>query len=95
MADKKKRIGFVVGNYHTDHPIRLVHMIWHLQALSQRIKTACDAYNAHSNRPYYLEISVVCATGTVQRREEWESLAAKADEALYAAKKNRRAFVVR
>ena len=26
----KKRIGFVVGNYHTDHPSRLVHMIWEL-----------------------------------------------------------------
>lgn len=66
-----------------------------LQELSQRIRSACDAYNAISNRPYYLEISVGCATGTVQRREEWEALAAKADEALYAAKKNRRAFVVR
>ena len=27
---KKKRIGFVVGNYHTDHPGRLVHAIWEL-----------------------------------------------------------------
>ena len=25
-----KKIGFVVGNYHTDHPGRLVHMIWEL-----------------------------------------------------------------
>ena len=66
-----------------------------LQKLIQRIKAACDEYNALSNRPYYLEISVGCATGTVQRREEWEALVAKADEALYAAKKNRRAFVVR
>ena len=26
----KKRVGFVVGNYHTDHPSRLVHIIWEL-----------------------------------------------------------------
>ena len=30
MQKKKKRIGFVVGNYHTDHPGRLVHTIWEL-----------------------------------------------------------------
>ena len=30
MGTGKKRIGFVVGNYHTDHPSRLVHMIWEL-----------------------------------------------------------------
>jgi len=28
--NEKKKIGFVVGNYHTDHPSRLVHMIWEL-----------------------------------------------------------------
>jgi len=27
MKGTKKKIGFVVGNYHTDHPGRLVHMI--------------------------------------------------------------------
>jgi len=27
VKDTKKKIGFVVGNYHTDHPGRLVHMI--------------------------------------------------------------------
>jgi len=67
----------------------------YLQELCQRIKADCDAHNQLSDRPYYLEISVGYATGTVQRREEWEALAVKADEALYAAKKNRRAFVVR
>ena len=30
METGKKRIGFVVGNYHTDHPSRLVHTIWEL-----------------------------------------------------------------
>ncbi len=30
MKETKKKIGFVVGNYHTDHPGRLVHMIWNL-----------------------------------------------------------------
>ena len=30
MGTPKKRIGFVVGNYHTDHPSRLVHTIWDL-----------------------------------------------------------------
>ena len=30
MENRKKRIGFVVGNYHTDHPGRLVHTIWNL-----------------------------------------------------------------
>ncbi len=30
MTSGKKRIGFVVGNYHTDHPSRLVHAIWQL-----------------------------------------------------------------
>lgn len=30
METRKKRIGFVVGNYHTDHPSRLVHSIWEL-----------------------------------------------------------------
>lgn len=30
MGFRKKRIGFVVGNYHTDHPSRLVSMIWEL-----------------------------------------------------------------
>ena len=28
MGARKKRIGFVVGNYHTDHPGRLVNLIW-------------------------------------------------------------------
>jgi hypothetical protein len=28
MGARKKRIGFVVGNYHTDHPSRLVNLIW-------------------------------------------------------------------
>lgn len=28
--NRKKRVGFVVGNYHTDHPSRLVHTIWEL-----------------------------------------------------------------
>ena len=30
MSKKKMRIGFVVGNYHTDHPGRLVRNIWEL-----------------------------------------------------------------
>ncbi len=30
MGNRKKRIGLVVGNYHTDHPSRLVHTIWKL-----------------------------------------------------------------
>ncbi len=30
MAIRKKRIGFLVGNYHTDHPSRMVHMVWKL-----------------------------------------------------------------
>ena len=30
MNGKKTRVGFVVGNYHTDHPSRLVHQIWEL-----------------------------------------------------------------
>ena len=30
MGTPKKRIGFVIGNYHTDHPKRLVHTIWEL-----------------------------------------------------------------
>ena len=30
MGSEKKRIGFVVGNYHTDHPSRLVHSMWEL-----------------------------------------------------------------
>lgn len=30
MKNTKKRVGFVVGNYHTDHPSRLVHRIWQL-----------------------------------------------------------------
>ncbi len=30
MGSRKKRIGFVVGNYHTDHPSRMVRMIWEL-----------------------------------------------------------------
>lgn len=30
MENGKKRIGFVVGNYHTDHPSRLVRTIWEL-----------------------------------------------------------------
>ena len=30
MSGKKTRVGFLVGNYHTDHPSRLVHQIWAL-----------------------------------------------------------------
>ena len=30
MGTGKKRVGFVVGNYHTDHPSRLVQIIWEL-----------------------------------------------------------------
>lgn len=30
MGIRKKRVGLVVGNYHTDHPSRLVHTIWKL-----------------------------------------------------------------
>ena len=30
LENGRKRIGFVVGNYHTDHPSRLVDMIWQL-----------------------------------------------------------------
>ncbi len=30
MGIRTKRIGFVVGNYHTDHPTRMVRMIWEL-----------------------------------------------------------------
>lgn len=30
METRKKRIGFVIGNYHTDHPSRLVYTIWEL-----------------------------------------------------------------
>lgn len=66
-----------------------------LQKWVGRIKEACNAYNETSERPYFLEISVGYATGTVQSREEWEALAARADEALYEAKKQRRDFVIR
>ncbi len=30
MKIRKKRIGFMIGNYHTDHPIRMVRLIWEL-----------------------------------------------------------------
>ena len=66
-----------------------------LQKQLRRIKARCDAYNEHSERPYFLEISAGYAIGTVQSREDWEALAARADEALYEAKKTRRDFVIR
>lgn len=61
----------------------------------RRIKAQCDDYNAHSERPYFLEISMGYAVGTVQSREDWEALASRADSELYLAKKTRRDFVLR
>ncbi len=66
-----------------------------LQEWIRRVKARCDAYNETSERPYFLEISLGYAMGTVQTREEWEALAGRADEALYEAKKSRRDFVIR
>lgn len=66
-----------------------------LKKLVRRIKAKCDDYNAHSERPYFLEISVGFAIGTAQSREDWEALAARADGELYEAKKSRRDFVLR
>lgn len=66
-----------------------------LRARVRQIREACDAYNRTSERPYFLEISMGYAIGAAQSREDWEALAARADEALYEAKKSRRAFVVR
>ncbi len=61
----------------------------------RRIKARCDRYNEQSERPYFLEISLGYAIGTAQTREDWEALAARADEKLYEAKKQRRDFVIR
>ena len=66
-----------------------------LNSLVRRVKQRCDAFNERSELPYFLEISLGFATGTVQSREEWEALAAEADKALYEAKKSRRDFVIR
>ena len=66
-----------------------------LKKLIRRIKERCDDYNKYSERPYFLEISLGYAVGTVQTREEWEALASRADEALYEDKKQRRDFVLR
>lgn len=66
-----------------------------IQEQLRGIRDACDEYNRTSERPYFLEISVGYAIGTVQSREDWEALAARADEGLYEAKKTRRDFVLR
>ena len=61
----------------------------------RRIREACDRYNEHSERPYFLEISSGFAIGEAQSREDWEALAVRADAELYEAKKQRRDFVLR
>ena len=66
-----------------------------LQEKANEIKQRCDAYNERSERPYFLEISVGYAVGPARTRKDWEALAARADEALYEAKKLRRDFVIR
>lgn len=66
-----------------------------LRALAGRVRAQCEEYNRCSERPYFLEISVGFAAGSVQSREDWEALAAVADKALYEAKKTRRGFVLR
>lgn len=66
-----------------------------LQHWIKRIKERCDEYNATSERPYFLEISLGYAIGEAQSREDWEALAVQADEQLYEAKKLRRDFVIR
>ena len=66
-----------------------------LEEQVRQIRALCDAFNENSGKPYFVEISAGIAVDRVRTLEEWEELAARADQDLYEAKETRREFVIR
>lgn len=66
-----------------------------LEDIAKQVKDACEAYNAVSGKPYYLGISVGCAPFDNAESVDLSAELKRADNALYEAKKLRRANVVR
>ena len=66
-----------------------------IAAIEEKIHRACDEFNAISDKPYYVEISVGCHAFRTPEYEEFNSVMEIADGILYEAKKKRRPSVIR
>lgn len=66
-----------------------------IAAIEEKIHRACDEFNAISDKPYYVEISVGCHAFRTPEYEELNSVMEIADGILYEAKKKRRPSVIR
>ena len=60
-----------------------------------RIKQATDAYNLHSDKPYYVDISVGITDFTCMQDFDIGRIIDKADQYLYQAKKRKRASILK
>ena len=61
----------------------------------ERMKALVREYNAHSKKPYYVELSIGATSFVCTPEADLSGLMRKADERLYEAKQNRRATSIR
>ena len=66
-----------------------------IEKTERRIHDACDKYNAKSDNPFYVEISVGFHTFRAADFKDLSSVMEPADRNLYEAKKNRRQSVIK
>ncbi len=66
-----------------------------IERVERKIHDGCDKYNARSNNPFYVEISVGFHIFRAEEFKDLTSIMEPADQKLYEAKKHRRESVIR
>lgn len=85
----------IVGRSGGDEFMAILLLDGEEAALREKVKAMCDAYNATSGKPYYVEISVGCSAFIDPSAISVRTLFQKADEDLYRDKLGRRESVVK